>query len=66
MKLGQLKRAEKERAIKIKSLGNDIKKQEDELARDPPELPSQEQLNDEAVRQVSWYFPALTWCCRGK
>ena len=66
MKLGQLKRAEKERAIKIKSLGNDIKKQEDELARDPPELPSQEQLNDEAVRQVSWSMPVLTWCCRGK
>ena len=60
MKLGQLKRAEKERAIKIKSLGNDIKKQEDELARDPPELPSPEQLNDEAVCQVSWSFPVLT------
>jgi hypothetical protein len=61
MKLGQLKRAEKERTNKIKSLGNDIKKQEDELARDPPELPTQEELNDEAVRQVSWSsFPVLT------
>ncbi|KIJ94730.1 hypothetical protein K443DRAFT_683517 [Laccaria amethystina LaAM-08-1] len=52
MKLGQLKRAEKERTNKIKSLGNDIKKQEDELARDPPELPTQEELNDEA-RQIN-------------
>lgn len=55
-RLDGLKRAEKDRAKKIKDLENQLRKMQDELDN-PPKLEDLEAINNEIVCCNFWYVP---------